>query len=137
MYSEISNQFLYTQEEFENTKSKDLLKIKCPCCENIFEFTKHKIQTNWRRSSSKILYCTYACSTKAKKSTAIYEIVSCLHCSKEFNRKLSNKKDKDRKFCSNTCCATYMNIHRTKEERELINSKVSLKLKGKSSKRKK
>ena len=131
MYQELSNQFLYTKEKFENTKSKDLLKISCPCCTLIFEFTKQKIQTNWRRSASKVLYCSYECSTKVKKSKTVNEVVNCLHCNKEFERNISNKKSKDKKFCNSTCCATYMNKNRTEQERLEINTKVSLKLKGK------
>lgn len=131
MYSEISTQFLYTKEEFENTSSRDLLQINCPCCKENFEFTKHKIQTNWRRSTSKILYCSYECSTKARKTTVITETINCLHCNKEFEKITTNVKTKDQKFCSKTCSVIYMNTHRSEEEREAINTKLSLKLKGK------
>lgn len=135
MYSEISNQFLYTEEEFKNTKSRDLLKLKCPSCDEVVEFTKHKIQTNWRRSSSKILYCSYDCSKSI--SNIETEKINCLHCSTEFERNITNKRSKDTKFCTKSCCATYMNINRTKQEKEEINTKVSLKLKGKYTKKKK
>ena len=130
MYSELSTQFLYTEQDFKNAKTKELLKLKCPCCETVFEFPKHKIQTNWRRSSSKILYCSYECSTKARKTTVITETINCLHCNKEFKRKITNVKTKNQKFCNRICSTVYMNTHRSKEEREVINTKLSLKLKG-------
>lgn len=131
MYSELSTQFQYNESEFKAAKTYEMLKVFCPVCSTIFEQTKHQIRTNWRRSPSKILYCTRSCSMLGR-SKIERETDNCLHCNKEFIRVTTNINSVNKKFCSNSCSATYMNINRTKEEREEISRKVSAKMLGKS-----
>jgi len=127
MYSELSTQFQYNESEFKSAKTYEMLKVFCPVCSTIFEQTKHQIRTNWRRSPSKILYCTRTCSMLGR-SKIERETDNCLHCNKEFERITTNIKSVNKKFCSKSCSATYMNLNRTKEERDEISRKVSAKL---------
>lgn len=127
MYSELSTQFQYNESEFNAAKTYEMLKVFCPICSTIFEQTKHQIRTNWRRSPSKVLYCTRTCSMLSRSKTE-RETDNCLHCNKEFIRVTTNIKSVNKKFCSKSCSATYMNINRTEEERDEISRKVSAKL---------
>lgn len=128
MYSELSTQFQYNESEFKAAKTYEMLKVFCPICSTIFEQTKHQIRTNWRRSLSKVLYCTRTCSMLGR-SKIERETANCLHCNKEFIKVTTNIKSVNKKFCSNSCSATYMNLTRTKEERDEISQKVSVKAK--------
>ena len=69
MYSELSTQFQYNESEFKAAKTYEMLKVFCPICSTIFEQTKHQIRTNWRRSPSKVLYCTRTCSMLGHSKT--------------------------------------------------------------------
>ena len=86
MYQEISNQFLHSEVEFKQTKSRDLLNIICSCCDNTFSLTKHQLQTNWRRSTNKILFCSKTCTATFKTIEKV--TTNCNHCDKEFLKDL-------------------------------------------------
>lgn len=119
MYKELSTQFNYNEFEFKNKKSRELLTITCPTCNIKFQLTKHQIQTNWRRSKNKILYCTNLCSKTVDKETK-----ECLTCNKIFTVSKDNSKDQKRKFCSNSCSVTTNNTLRAKEKVKKTSFKV-------------
>ena len=116
MYQEISNQFLHSEVEFKQTKSRDLLNIICSCCDNTFSLTKHQLQTNWRRSASKVLYCSKDCVAKAKTQETIK--VKCTNCDKEVTKTKSDLNRATNYFCSHSCSATFNNKLRDKTEKE-------------------
>lgn len=120
----VTEYFLVTQQEFDATKSLERVSMKCSVCAAIYSKTKKDILQHNKRQLTANLYCSSKCSMKP-----IMEVVNCLHCNQEFERNISNKETKTKKFCSNSCCATYMNINRTERERDAISLKVSLKLK--------
>lgn len=124
MYSELSEQFLHTKEDFKNTKSKDYLTATCPKCFKEFLITKHQLQTKWRRNVEKIIYCSHPCSIKQTNK----EKVDCLYCNKPFIR-LLNSEQRAKKFCSKTCSALHLNSNKTREEQLKINLKLSIKYK--------
>lgn len=130
MYSELSTQFQYNESEFKAAKTYEMLKVFCPICSTIFEQTKHQIRTNWKRSPSKVLFCTRTCSMLGR-SKIQRETDNCLHCNKEFIKVTTNVKTANKKFCSKICSANYINLNRTKEERDEISKKVSVKMLGK------
>ena len=121
MYQEISNQFPHSEVEFKQTKSRDLLNIICSCCDNTFSLTKHQLQTNWRRSASKVLYCSKDCVAKAKTQETIK--VNCTHCDKEVIKTKSDLGRSTNYFCSHSCSAIFNNKLRTKNEKEELEVK--------------
>jgi hypothetical protein len=103
----------FTNIEFINAKSNDLLPCECLFCHNIFNVTKHSIQDSLNtRCKSKNKYCSYGCSYLAKKNK---QKVICSNCSIEFEKTPNQiKKSKSgNHFCSRSCAATYNNTHKT------------------------
>ncbi len=115
----VTQYFLLTQQEFDNLKGKDRVPMKCYICGSHYSKNKKDALQHNKRQKSANLYCSSECLTKPT-----IEIINCLHCNKPFERTISNKKTKDKKFCSNSCCATYMNENRTKKERDTISLKL-------------
>lgn len=105
---------LFTDLEFTNAKSEDLLSCSCGYCEKTFLRTKHQIQFNLCPSKSyKNIFCSKECESKRR----IKKInVICVNCGKTFT-KFPNQIKKSKSgnnFCSSSCAATYNNTHKTK-----------------------
>lgn len=88
MYQELSTQFKYNEETFKQTKSRDLLEITCNVCQEVFELTKHQLQTNWRRSTNKVLFCSKECLASSKTQERI--LTKCQQCDKEILKDQKN-----------------------------------------------
>lgn len=112
----ITEYFLLTQEEFNNIKTTEKIPMKCSVCEKTYYKTKKDALQHFKRQKTANLYCSSKCFTQPIKN-----IINCLHCNKEFEKIVSNKDTRDKKFCSKSCCAIYMNINRVKRK---INSKL-------------
>lgn len=110
MYSELAEQFLYDKRKFNNTGSKDLLDINCHQCKKEFELTKHQIQTAWRRSTNKILYCGMTCAAASVSKEKVQ--VDCQQCNKTFHKNKREFNNSKNHFCSLSCAASYNNIKR-------------------------
>lgn len=115
MYKELSIQFKYNEETFKKTKSRDLLEITCIVCKENFELTKHQLQTNWRRSTNKILFCSKTCNATFKTIEKV--TTNCNHCDKEFLKDQKDFKRSENHFCSKSCAASFNNKNRTEESR--------------------
>ena len=115
MYKELSIQFKYNEETFKKTKSRDLLEITCIVCKENFELTKHQLQTNWRRSTNKILFCSKTCNATFKTIEKV--TTNCNHCDKEFLKDQKDFKRSENHFCSKSCAASFNNTNRTEESR--------------------
>ena len=103
---------LFTNLEFINAKSNEQLPCLCQYCNKTFYLTKHEIQIKLI-SKYKNMFCSYKCKSKFQ----IAEIkIKCTNCNKEFNRIPSQiKKSKSNNhFCSQSCAATYSNLHKNK-----------------------
>jgi hypothetical protein len=106
---------LYTQQEFDTAKSRDLLKLECEYCKESFFVIKHYIvvclngKTSERKGRNK--YCSKTCSGKSR----VTEITNpCGFCGKLTTRDLREVK-KSRtgfNFCSRSCSAKYTNSHK-------------------------
>jgi hypothetical protein len=103
---------LYTQDEFNNSKSEDKLQCQCEICSNIFYKSKRDI-LKVLRGKRVGKYCSKTCVgvSRIKK-----QIIICANCNKEFNqRPFEIRKSKsDNHFCSSSCAAQYNNTHKTK-----------------------
>ena len=101
----------YTQEEFDNAKSDDLMPLVCEHCGKIFYVCKKKIKSNIKLNKiTRNRFCSQLCMNLHKNKT---HICKCENCDKEF---LMAHKDYIRSknhFCSQSCSAIYNNKHKT------------------------
>ena len=104
---------LYSSEEFENSKSRDLLKLKCEKCQKPFLKPKHEIQKTLSGNKNVLSkFCSRKCFY-AKQITRISCV--CTTCGTSFTKKQSDILQNN--FCSRSCSATYYNTHKTKGAR--------------------
>jgi hypothetical protein len=101
---------LYSIQEFQSAKSKDLLKLSCEICKSTFKRNKqdiHQSLTN-KNSKNKCNYCSNACNNKSN----IKKIkLNCSYCVKEIEKSPHElKKSKSgNHFCSKSCATTFKN----------------------------
>lgn len=99
---------LYTQQEFDNSRSRQLLPLQCENCNTTFTKTKHYIMTQ-----SKIRTIKY-CSNKCRGlKQSITKDVFCEQCNHIFKKKTSQIKKSQHNFCSHSCSALWNNTHKT------------------------
>lgn len=102
---------LYTQEEFNNAKSKDKLPCECYYCKNMFFNEKHTIQRGLNPNSSyKNYFCSYKCKQNASNKK---QNVNCFNCLKSFEKANAEIKRYPNHFCSRTCSTSYNNKNKT------------------------
>jgi hypothetical protein len=106
---------LFTDIEFKNAKSKDLLPCSCSYCEKTHYKTKHEIQIK-SFHSYKTIFCSKECQDKYKITKVN---VTCSNCGKSFDKNPNEiKKSKSgNHFCSQSCSTSYNNTHKTKGNR--------------------
>lgn len=97
---------LYTQQEFNLAKSKDLLPLQCKCCNNKFyktlEFIKHKALNPTKSASGE--YCSQKCYQTISKTKIT---VSCKQCAKQFEKFPNKIKRSPNHFCSKLCASRF------------------------------
>lgn len=94
---------LYTQEEFDNCKSRGLLPLKCYVCEQVFHKPKHYIQAGGFK------YCSKNCQTIASDRKVKR---MCLTCGIKVLRQPKEARKAENSFCSRSCSAKYTNTHK-------------------------
>lgn len=111
---------LYTQEEFNNSKTNDLLQLECYCCSQSFSTKKQNIvrslrhNTNENNKSYTNHFCSNSCTNKYNgllKNTK--QKIKCTNCDIELEKTLKQIKDSKNHFCSRSCSATYNNKNKT------------------------
>lgn len=102
---------LYSQKEFTNAKSTDLLPLECNHCKNTYYKPKKEIKYAIKAGRS-FKYCSRNCSTTANNGTK-KQLVICANCSKTFEKNPSQIKKTVNNFCCKTCSTTYNNKHKT------------------------
>src|SRR5574343_646399 len=96
---------LYTAEQFDFSKSRDLLPLECEHCHKIFNATKNNIQWALKTSSRNYLrMCSHKCrnTENDKRNT-----VKCKFCNKDIKRSILKIQNNKYHFCSNSCSTTY------------------------------
>lgn len=109
--------FLFTEEEFNNCKSRAELPCKCKHCGKTI-MRKKKIIQDKIRDNSLDVFCDTKCFGEHKHSITTYHTIKCLNCGKELQisqTEYDNSKTKHF-FCSYSCSATYNNSHREFEQ---------------------
>lgn len=104
---------LYTPEEFNNAKSKDLLPIQCYHCGKPCLKTKQHIMDSFSKSRTSAKYCSKECSHNSRK--LIQPEINCTNCNTLFKKSTYEiKKSKSgNHFCSLSCTAIYHNNNKT------------------------
>jgi len=98
---------LFTQDEFNNSKSRDKLPCQCHICSNPFYKIKYDIQKYLKSDKShRIMFCSLNCR-KTKK------LIKCSNCGCSFEKLPSQMEKSSNHFCSQSCSATYNNKNKT------------------------
>lgn len=95
---------LFTETQFEEAKSRDLLPLKCEHCSKTFHKKKHRIQDVLAQKTNRktFQFCSNECS-KADKFPK--NLVNCDNCGKEFHKEKARQKN--RNFCCQSCANSY------------------------------
>ena len=104
----------YTEKEFNQTKSRDTLKLLCYECNTIFPQVKREITYELKHQRGRCRFCSRGCWYQNQKTCLE---LKCKECNKEFTRNKSQIKKTKNSFCSRSCAATYNNTHKTKGTR--------------------
>ena len=66
---------LYTQEQFDNAKTKDKLPCECSICNNVFYKSKKQINELLKgRKNYSAKYCSKICQNKSQTTSIKYRI---------------------------------------------------------------
>ena len=100
----------FSQLQFNYSKSRDLLPIKCKQCNKIFYKPKNQIQrVLFGINKNRLKYCSKKCQNTSKIKKIIVE---CKQCNKKFDKQLNQIKKSKNNFCSKSCAAIYNNAHK-------------------------
>jgi len=96
---------LYTQEQFDNCKSRGLLPLECEQCSKVFEKPKHFIQAKGFK------FCSKECQSKSQIRMVTKPCGNCgANVVRQLNTFLSSKSQLI--FCNSSCSAKYSNTHK-------------------------
>ena len=110
-----ANSFLFTPEEFSNTKSKDKLPVICSHCGETFYRKKDDIKRSIQKERTKF-YCSKQCQANGRIINKHELQYTCKVCGKLFTKLPSKYASGD--FCSRSCANKYSSIFaNTKEKR--------------------
>ena len=99
---------LFSEAEYQNAKSKDLLPLQCEECDKIFYIAKQRIRDAlFNKTYFKGQYCSRECANGLPK-----QLVKCKQCNKDFLKESNQIKKHPNHFCSRSCAATYNNEHK-------------------------
>jgi len=101
---------LYTQTEFDEAKSRDLLLLECEQCHSPFSLPKNVVQkSKLGIGGNKARFCRHSCwaTNRTKELITLY----CTQCEVSFQREPRFAKSGN-VFCSRSCSATYNNLHK-------------------------
>lgn len=95
---------LYTNEQFDLSKSKEKLPCECYNCKNTFYVDKSNIKHELTHNRGRVKFCSVRCNSKYV-STA--KDIPCANCGKVFLKKQSEIKQGRNNFCSMNCAGTF------------------------------
>lgn len=97
---------LFTNDEFDIAKSRDLLKCECYQCSNDFFKEKRHIKNALDNNKPGPKYCSPECLYESKHNG---KVVNCAQCGKEIYRNKKWLDDSANHFCSKSCSASFNN----------------------------
>lgn len=101
---------LFTEDEYNKTKSDEKLPCECYQCSEIFHTKKKEIARILKNKTNNGKYCSLKCTFKSKITR---KALNCLNCGIEFYKEINQIKKSKNHFCSRSCSATYYNTHKT------------------------
>jgi len=102
---------LYSNDEFNSAKTTDKLPVKCIICDKTFYKLKRVIQ---RIKYEYLSYTSNYCSSECQGVDMYKSIkINCTNCQIEVIKQPSQLKSVKNPFCSQSCAATYNNLHKT------------------------
>ena len=99
---------LYTKEEYDNKKFKDIVNLQCDQCKSIFLRTKKEEYLSLKRDYNKD-FCSRSCHGNFKVTS---KTLNCKTCNKEFFKTIHQIKVTKNNFCCHSCAAIYNNTHK-------------------------
>ena len=108
----------YTEDEFNEAKAQEKLKLECYQCGEEFYKKKNLIQLTLNGYVAKrgvnysggCKYCSHKCQHEAR---ILSQEVQCNQCGKEFVKLMCHIRSSPKHYCSRSCAATYNNTHKT------------------------
>ena len=99
---------LFNEQEFNNSKSKDLLPLECYHCHEPFYRKKKEIKFIRKTPNRNIFFCSYKCNKEHNKNG---KNLNCTNCGESFYRCIAeiNKSKSGNHFCSKSCAITHRN----------------------------
>ena len=106
---------LYTEAEFKEAKSRQLLPLQCLYCNKTFYRSKNKVcsykSTKGYQTGD---FCSIECSNLYHNSPTI---IPCEQCGTLSKKRSGKNKNQKHHFCSLSCAAKYRNSHKIKGTR--------------------
>lgn len=104
---------LFSLEELEGAKSKDLFPLECEFCRSVFNTTKKRIKRGITIPQYKntCRFCNKFCRARFKSKNS-HEQRVCMNCKKEIKVIGSRLSKRQNHFCSRSCAGTYNNTHK-------------------------
>lgn len=108
---------LYSSLDFDLARSRQLLPLKCACCEKTFYRAKNRIKASLKAPQKNLLcYCSQKCNGASRITEK--QVFNCTYCDTAFARRdgeLTSRKNKGLKnhFCCQRCAGLYNSQHRT------------------------
>ena len=97
---------LYTQEQFNSSKSMDSLTCQCYYCDKPFNTIKKRISHELKYNRGRVKFCSQECNKLLNNPP---NIVECKNCNCLFKKIISNVMSTKNNFCSHSCSASYNN----------------------------
>lgn len=101
---------LYTQEQYDNTKSHGTLPLQCQGCNKKFYRQKRTIDDVTRRKKGSSNFCSLKCHGASVRSRIA---TNCTQCGVQFERLTNQFNKSSNHFCSRSCAGTYNTTHKT------------------------
>jgi hypothetical protein len=102
---------LFSQKEFDESKSSDKLPCECYLCKNVFYRKKKEIKNSFsEKTKNPIKYCSLSCSAQSKGNTRFD--TNCKNCGNLITKKLNLCRKSKNYFCNRSCSGTYNNKHK-------------------------
>ena len=104
---------MFTEEEYDYSKQRELLKMKCDFCNSIFNRTKKLIYVGRHKNPKSKHVCNIHCTGKLKSLNKSQNF-NCLICDKIIIRRNSEIEKSKHKmfFCGHKCCGIYTSQNR-------------------------
>ena len=100
----------YNQEQYSNSKNRELIDCECSYCNQNFQRTKHNLYVSLKRGQ-KDLFCSKECNTNFQTPLDSTTGQPCKNCQKPVKH--------PNIFCSQSCAGTFNNSQRSPEKIEL------------------